>query len=75
MGRFLGLDALELIGDVKFMRGLGRAVNSAKDQRIRPDRDGRMGGPDVDIDGSKRRAGSRIDTQDVTARMLLTKVW
>ena len=49
----------KLIGDVKFMRGLGKAVSSAKDQRIRPDRDGRMGGPDVDIDGNKRRAGSK----------------
>ena len=50
----------KLIGDVKFMRGLGRAVSSADQQRIRPDRDGRrLDGPDVDIDGKKRRAGSK----------------
>tara|TARA_B100001939_G_scaffold66738_1_gene55536 strand:- start:15628 stop:18663 length:3036 start_codon:yes stop_codon:yes gene_type:complete len=49
----------KLIGDVKFMRGLGKAVSSADQQRMRPDRDGRRGGPDVDVDGRKRRAGSR----------------
>ena len=49
----------KLIGDVKFMRGLGKAVNSANDRGMRPDRDGRRGGPDVDIDGRKRRTGSR----------------
>ena len=50
----------KLIGDVKFMRGLGKAVSSADQQRMRPDRDGRrLDGPDVDIDGNKRRAGSK----------------
>ena len=50
----------KLIGDVKFMRGLGRAVSSADQKRLQPNRDGRrVGGPDVDVDGSKRRAGSR----------------
>ena len=50
----------KLIGDVKFMRGLGRAVNSADKQRMRGGGDGRrMGGPDVDIDGRQRRAGSK----------------
>lgn len=42
----------KLIGDVKFMRGLGRAVNSANQKRLQP-------GPDVDVDGSKRKPGSR----------------
>ena len=50
----------KLIGDVKFMRGLGKAVNSADQQKMRPDRDGRrLDGPDVDVDGRKRRTGSR----------------
>tara|TARA_Y100000356_G_scaffold64387_1_gene52659 strand:+ start:3262 stop:6294 length:3033 start_codon:yes stop_codon:yes gene_type:complete len=50
----------KLIGDVKFMRGLGKAVSDADQQRMRPDRDGRrLDGPDVDVDGKKRRAGSR----------------
>lgn len=50
----------KLIGDVKFMRGLGKAVSSADKQGMRPDRDGRrLDGPDVDVDGRKRRAGSR----------------
>ena len=50
----------KLIGDVKFMRGLGKAVSDADQQRMRPDRDGRrLDGPDVDVDGRKRRTGSR----------------
>ena len=50
----------KLIGDVKFMRGLGKAVSNADQQRMRPDRDGRrLDGPDVDVDGRKRRTGSR----------------
>ena len=50
----------KLIGDVKFMRGLGKAVSNADQQRMRPDRDGRrLDGPDVDVDGRNRRAGSR----------------
>jgi len=52
----------KLIGDVKFMRGLGKAVSSADKQGMRPDRDRdgrRLDGPDVDVDGRKRRTGSR----------------
>ena len=50
----------KLIGDVKFMRGLGKAVSEADQKRMRPDRDGRrLDGPDVDVDGRKRRTGSR----------------
>lgn len=50
----------KLIGDVKFMRGLGKAVSNADQKRLQPNRDGRrVSGPDVDVDGNKRRAGSR----------------